>query len=122
MSNARPFLDFLREHRGGATHDDLSEKLQELVANVTAEGKPGKLTFVLTLKPAGTRDGALTVMDEVKLTLPKETKSGSIFFASEDNNLVREDPKQRRLPLQELNKRGEAREIGPSASVANALA
>ncbi len=122
MSSARPFMDLLREHRGGATHDDLSSALQELVASVTAEGKAGKLTFTLSIKPAGTKDGALIVMDEIKLALPKETKSGSVFFASEDNNLVRDDPKQRRLPLRELGAREEARDIGPSSSAANALA
>lgn len=32
MANSRPFLDFLREHRGGVTHDELSDALQALTA------------------------------------------------------------------------------------------
>lgn len=97
--NSRPFVDFLREHRGGVTHDDLSDKLQELVAAVSSEGKGGTLTLVIRIKPANAGSGALVVNDEIKLTKPKESRSGSIFFVSPENNLIRNDPKQCTLPL-----------------------
>jgi hypothetical protein len=100
-------LDFLREHRNGASHDELSDALQELVAAVTEEGKAGTLTLKITVKPANAGQGALLVVDEIKTAPPKTTKSGSIFFASPDNNLVREDPRQPKLDL---------REIGPAAA------
>lgn len=110
---ARAFHDWLREHRNGATHDELSDALQELVAAVAEEGKAGKLTLTISLKPADTKDGALYVSDDIKISPPRRSKSGSIFFVSPDNTLIREDPRQPKLEL---------REIGPSANVAKALA
>ena len=101
MSNSRPFHDFLREHRGGLTHDELSDALQELVAAVTAEGKAGKLTLVIGIKPMGKGDG-LEVTAEIKLVPPKETPGAAIFFASPENNLVRQDPRQQTLELREI--------------------
>jgi hypothetical protein len=109
--SARAFMDFLREHRNGATHDDLSDKLQELVAAVMEEGKSGKITLTVSIKPVGKNDG-LEVAAEVKSTLPKKQPGVSIFFASPENNLIRQDPRQQALEL---------REISP-ASVARALA
>jgi len=106
MSSARPFLDFLREHRNGMSHDELSDALQALVAAVTAENKAGKLTFTISVKPAG-KSGGLEVSDDIKLSPPKETKSASIFFASPENNLVRQDPRQTSMEL---------RQIGPASA------
>ncbi len=111
MANSRPFLDFLREHRNGVMHDQLSDKLQECVASVADEGGTAKLTITITIKPAGAGEGALMVTDEIKTTLPKEKVGGSIFFASPDNNLIREDPKQHKLPLAEITNPRIAREL-----------
>ena len=106
MSSARPFMDLLREHRNGSTHDELSDALQALVAAVSDAGKSGKLVLTIAVKPAG-NSGALEVAAEIKSTPPKATPGVSIFFASPDNNLVRQDPRQAALEL---------REIGPSTA------
>ena len=104
MANSRPFMDFLREHRNGATHDELSDQLQELVAAVTEEGRAGTLTLTVTIKPMGKNDG-LEVAADVKSKPPKSKPGVSIFFASPENNLVRQDPRQATMEL---------REVGPS--------
>lgn len=104
--NSRPFMDFLREHRGGLTHDELSDKLQELVAAVNEEGKGGTLTIAIKIKPLGKGDG-LEVATDVKLAAPKATPGTSIFFSTPDNNLVRVDPRQQSMEL---------REIGPTTA------
>ncbi len=101
MANSRPILDFLREHRNGVTHDELSDALQDLVAAVTAEGKGGSLTFTISIKPAD-KGGALIVTDSIKVKPPAQTRSASIFYASPDNNLVRDDPKQAKMDLREI--------------------
>ncbi|HUN01075.1 MAG TPA: hypothetical protein PLI96_11410 [Halothiobacillus sp.] len=111
MANSKPFSLFLGEHRGGVLHDEISDALQEVVASVANEGKAGKLTLTITVKPANAGEGALAVTDDIKLTLPKETKSGSIFFVSPENNLIREDPRQRSLELREVHQHLPAREI-----------
>ncbi len=102
--SSRPFADLLREHRNGATHDELSDKLQELVAAVVEEGKSGTLSLTISIKPMGKGDG-FEVSAAVKLAAPKPTPGVSIFFASPENNLVRQDPRQTNLEL---------REVGPS--------
>ena len=94
-------MDFLREHRNGVTHDELSDKLQELVAAVTEEGKSGTLTLTINVKPLGKNDG-LEVGADVKIKPPKPTVGVSIFFASPDNNLVRQDPRQTAMELREV--------------------
>lgn len=65
----RPFMDFLREHRSGSTHDELSDALNALVAAVTEEGKAGKLTLTIAIKPAGRDSGALEVAAEMREVL-----------------------------------------------------
>ena len=100
--NTRPFMDFLREHRSGLTHDELSEKLQELVAGVTTEGKAGTLTFTISIKPAGRDSGTLEVGCDVRTKLPKSPPGVSIFFATPENNLMRSDPRQQAMELREI--------------------
>lgn len=98
---SRPFMDFLREHRGGVTHDRLSDSLQELVAAVTAENKKGVLTFKLTVGPLGKGDG-LEVKAEIDVKPPKETAGSAIFFPTPENNLVRQDPRQQTMELRQV--------------------
>lgn len=94
-------MDFLREHRNGVTHDDLSDALQDVVAGVLEEGKAGKLTLTISIKPLGKSDG-LEVSADVKSAPPKPTPGVSIFFASPENNLVRQDPRQQTMELREV--------------------
>jgi hypothetical protein len=101
MANSRSISDFLRDHRSGMTHDELSDALQELVAAVTAEGKGGTLTFKIKIKPAG-KSGALEVTDEIKVSAPAQTRSASIFYATPENHLIRDDPKQTKLELRQI--------------------
>ena len=109
--SARPFYDFLREHRNGVTHDELADALNDLVAAVNEEGKAGTLTFTVSIKPMGKSDG-LEVSADIKVKPPKKTAGVSIFFSTPDNNLVRQDPRQQSMEL---------REVAP-ASAARALA
>jgi hypothetical protein len=99
--SARPFLDLLREHRSGITHELLTDALQELVEAVVDQRKRGKLTLTLTIKPFGKKDG-LEVGAEVKLTKPKEVQGVSIFYVTPENNLVRQDPRQQAMELREI--------------------
>lgn len=113
LANSRPFMDMLREHMGGQTHDELSDALQALVAEVTEQGKSGSLTLTITIKPIGKKNSAgLEVGAEVKSKPPKGAPGVSIFYASPDNNLVRQDPRQQTMELRGL----------PPASVPRSLA
>ena len=91
----RPFADWLRDQSRGKTHDELSEALRDLVAKVIDTGKKGSLTLVITVEPMPKSDGnALIVTDEIKLKLPEFAREASLFFADDDRNLIRNDPRQ----------------------------
>lgn len=94
----RPFADFLREQSRGATHEELSENLQTLVAAVLDTGKPGVLQLQIRVEPMKGDRHAVSVSDAIKLKLPEHDRDASLFFADADNNLRRDDPNQLKFP------------------------
>ncbi|WP_327710074.1 hypothetical protein OG912_16995 [Streptomyces sp. NBC_00464] len=91
----RPFASFLQEQSGGQLHDELSTRLHELIEAIRETGKAGSLSLKIDIKPiAGTDGRTLTVMDTVAARLPKTERPKSIFFATDDGNLSRTDPRQ----------------------------
>jgi hypothetical protein len=95
------FMDFLREHRAGATHAELTEKLQELTGAVVEERKGGKLVLTITVKPLAKGDG-MEVACDVKLSAPMAVPGVSIFYPTPGNDLVRVDPRQQAMDLKEI--------------------
>ncbi len=90
----RPFADWLREQSGGDTHEELGEGLHDLIARVRDTGKGGTLQLTVSVKPLKDDLNVLIVTDEIKLKLPEHDRKGSMFYADDDNNLVRSDPRQ----------------------------
>jgi hypothetical protein len=94
------FETMVREIRGGASARELSEKLAELVAQVKATGKGGKIVYEIAIKPVGAgEDVTMQVEDDITVRLPKLARGVSIFFADENGVLTRKDPRQRELQL-----------------------
>jgi hypothetical protein len=91
----KPFAAFLHEQRRGALHGELSEKLQELVLAVEEHRKAGTLTLTLSVKPFG--DGTVAITDKIVVKAPEGERGSGIFFADEDGNLSRDDPRQTRI-------------------------
>lgn len=99
----RRFLNIIQQHKAGAAISDLSAALKQVTSAVQLTGKTGKVTLEMTVTPATKGDpGTLVFLTKVKAKAPETEAPGSIFYADEDFNLVREDPKQARLPLKEL--------------------
>lgn len=90
---SRPFMDFLREHGRGETHDLLSDMLHELVEAVAEANKVGKLVVTITMKPAG-EHGAFALLVEAVSKLPKSPAKESLYFVTPENNLTRQSPQQ----------------------------
>jgi hypothetical protein len=98
MSNG--FEKTLREMRQGAALSELTEGLFALVAKVRETGRAGKLTWKLKIKPASRGDGVtLMLEDEVEVKMPPVVRPQTIFFATEDGRLQRNDPRQKELEL-----------------------
>lgn len=97
------FIDSLIAMRNGGCAIDLEQGLEDVVKAVRATGKDGKLTLVLTVKPAekGPEIGTLFIKDEVKVTAPKPDKKLTLFFAGDNNQLSRKDIRQGEFDLAE---------------------
>jgi hypothetical protein len=104
-------MDFVREHRNGIFHDELSDALRELVDAVATESKAGSLTVTISIRPAANVDGAVVVSDKIVVKPPVEKKSDSIFFVTPENGLIRDNPRQPRLPLREVADQPKPREL-----------
>lgn len=89
---ARPFNEFLANLRFGEAHDELSEKLNQLVEQCVKTDKAGTLTFTVTLRP--TKGGAVEVTDDVKIKSPELPHGATLMFPTPENNLQRTDPRQ----------------------------
>ena len=94
------FQETILQINNGATLAELSEALEKVVAAVRMAGKAGSITLTLKVAPAskGSTD-VLMVESQVRTKLPEPERGISIFYATDDNRLVRNDPKQIQLPL-----------------------
>lgn len=93
------FHQLMIQHRKGDCLDELGKALREVTKAVQLTGKKGVLTLKINIQPATGFKGAIAVGDDIKVTLPKLDKGGSLFFANEDGGLQRDDPDQRHLDL-----------------------
>jgi hypothetical protein len=83
----------IEQLRYGTLHDDLTDELNKLTEAVTRTGKVGEISVTIKLKPTNAA-GQMEVIDEIKVKAPKETKASTMMFATPENNLQREDPRQ----------------------------
>lgn len=116
MAGPKPFNDTLVQLRFGELHGELTDAINEIVTKVATTQKAGKLTLTLAFK-AG-KGGQIEIVDELKVTLPKEEKGSTIMFATPEGNLQRQDPRQQtfegiRSVDQELQARKEAAADAP---------
>ena len=94
------FQETILQINNGATVAKLSEALERVVAAVRMAGKAGSITLTLKVAPAskGSTD-VLMIESQVRTKLPEPERGISIFYATDNNRLVRNDPKQIQLPL-----------------------
>lgn len=96
MSNvARNISEIMAEIDSHNLHEAMSAALAEVVRGVEATGKVGTLT--LTFKVKKNKDRQVMVDSEVKRKVPEEGIATTMFFADENGNLTRRDPKQAEL-------------------------
>lgn len=94
------FEKTLREMRHGKTLAELSLELSRLIEAVKHTGKPGVLDYKIKVKPASEGD-AVTVQldDDINVKMPRLPRGSSIFFVNENNELQRNDPRQREFAI-----------------------
>lgn len=96
----RPFMDFLREQRAGELQDELSQELNNVVAQVERMGKKGTITLTIEVAPVSKEmSGQVVVRDSIVVKLPKAARPPTLFFTTPENNLSRKDFRQNELEL-----------------------
>lgn len=88
------FAETVSTMRGGAADRAASHALKKLVEAVRATGKGGSVSLKIQIAPLKDGDGELEVKAKIGLTLPAEDIKSAIYYADDDNKLIRTDPRQ----------------------------
>jgi vacuolar-type H+-ATPase subunit D/Vma8 len=90
---ANAFLSTLAQIRKGQTTNELSEQMASVVQSVRLTGKTGSLTLKLVVSP--NKDGvSVNVEDVITVKVPRMERAATLFYATEDGVLQRDDPHQ----------------------------
>jgi hypothetical protein len=89
---------------GGKLSDDLAEKLADLIGKVKERGKAGTLSLTLKIKPLNSDADSVSLSGGIKVTEPAKVERASIFFTTDDNRLVQENPAQQVMKLEPVEK------------------
>ena len=108
MNNPEPgnlFASTLNAVGYGDLAGQASSSLEELVKSVRETSKTGEMTVTLKIKPRGRDSGQVEVTGSVSVKTPIADVAPSMFFATENGELLRDNPAQRQLPFgQEMPK------------------
>jgi hypothetical protein len=88
---------------------DASDKLTQLIQSVRRSGKSGSLTLTLSVKP-DRKGRAITINGKAAIKTPAADPESAVFFTNDDGDLLDDDPRQGRLPLEEVPTRRSANE------------
>ncbi len=102
---ARTFGVFLGDIEDGRLHNDLTDALRDLVAQMhEAQGRTGKSSGSLAITLAfKLEDGIIEVVADYKAKAPKLARGRSIFWATPENNLTKRNPAQPDLPFRDVS-------------------
>lgn len=93
---SRDFTDLLVELDEGQTHEHLTAELRRLVQAVQETNKAGALVLTLNVKKSE-RGKTLIVNPKVVVKIPTPSSNATMFYATEEGSLQREDPRQMTL-------------------------
>jgi len=108
------FPETILQLNNGAAVAELSTALAKVLAAVRESGKAGSITFTVTVKPASKGvTNVVMVESQIKTKLPEPDRGMTVFYLTEDNRLVRNDPRQQQLPLRvvEIEQANELKEV-----------
>lgn len=89
------FHEVIQTLDGGGTVEEIRDHLRKVTQAVHLNGGAGSVTIKLNVKRSGKKnERQLSVADSVTSTLPKVLKDDTIFFATDDGGLTRNNPDQ----------------------------
>lgn len=77
--------------------EDLADALNDMVHASTETGKVSEMNLKIKLKPQGGSAGQVELDTDVKTKLPQPVRGKTLMFATPNNNLQRENPRQQTL-------------------------
>lgn len=98
----RDFQDILTDLDDGHVHEELTHQLREVVRACRTAKRAGSLTLKIDIRPEGERQFVINA--SVKPNIPTPKPGITMFFASDEGDLRKEDPKQ--IPLKHVDQRG----------------
>lgn len=98
------YVDLVSGFRDGATAVELEKNLQALITSVRETGKGGTLDLRIIVKPAATGNSVLVVEDKITLKAPVPPRDKAIYYATDDNLLIRDNPNQQTLAFKTVEK------------------
>ena len=75
----------------------LSEKMKQLVKAVKETGKKGSLSLIISIEPMPKFGDAVSVIPNLKCSLPQPSYKQMIKFVTDEGLLVGDDPAQRKF-------------------------
>lgn len=104
MTKQTSFCQTLGNLQHGCSLQELDQLLTEALQASQDTGKVSKVSVTLTIKPNGA--GTYKITDDIKSTLPKFEKEATLLFTDGEQQLVREDPRQQKLKLEQVQSSG----------------
>jgi len=112
----RSFAQFLQMIEEGRLHGDLSTDLEDLVAELQnhargASSAKGTITISLSLK-YDAKSATFEIAGDFKTVKPKEPRGRSIMWATPENALTLDNPRQMKMFPRDVNEsRADARSV-----------
>lgn len=94
-------LEVLKQIRAGDMVFELNQEMEKVVAGVRETGKGGTLALKISIAPFKQGSTALNVQADITAKIPKPSQDVSIFFPTDRNTLVRNDPRQKHMSFME---------------------
>jgi len=103
---SRPITDIMREHRRGVAVDRATEYFNEVIRAVDETGKRGSVTIKISVEPVEGGGSEKKVSFVVTYKKPLVDIPDAVFFSNKEGDLLRSDPAQTELLLEDASKRG----------------
>lgn len=94
------FADIIKEFAHGSTNKTATERLREVVAACVTSGAKGSITLKLSV---GVHQGIAEIKAQISTKKPEPSLPGACFYATEDGELLDEDPRQLKLPAKVID-------------------
>lgn len=99
----RDFIEIIADLDDGRVVEEMTRQLREVVRAARSSQKKGSLVLKIDIEPDGRQ---FIVNAQVKPTIPTPTPGMTMFFANDDGDLRKDDPKQ--VPLKHVGAKPEA--------------